>query len=200
VIKSGGFWKKWPGDPYYKWVYRIFNGHHPGVDFGMGEGGNIYNVFKGIVVRKEFHKGMGNTLGIRNGNIVAIYGHLKAFKIELGKIVEAGKVIATSGNTGKATKPDFPHLHFELREIDKPSLPEMVFEPKFNEPIKQWKCTFSYKVFNKNTTKTLGFLALRYFGSEDNWKLIRKINKSLDDYSRTDTLPDKLEVTIPNFE
>jgi len=56
--------------------YSVFDNKHPGVDFPVSKGTEVYAAFSGIVVRREFHKGMGNVIGVRNGNIVALYAHL----------------------------------------------------------------------------------------------------------------------------
>ena len=92
---SQGFWVRHAENPYYEWAYALFGGYHPGLDFSMKEGGNIYSTFEGVVVRREFHRGMGFTLGVRNGNIVSIYGHLKDFNVKLGQIVAAKEIVAT---------------------------------------------------------------------------------------------------------
>ncbi len=193
------FWERHPDDPYYEWAYALFDGHHPGLDFSMEEGKDVHSAFEGIVVRKEFHKGMGLTLGIRNGNIVAIYGHLKKFAVELGQVVHTKEIIAISGNTGEATKPNNPHLHFELRDITEPSLPKMVFEPKFDKPIKEWEDKFTYIVNSTNTIKSLASLALLYFGSGDRWEKIRNENQHISQHLKTQTLSNDLVVAIPNY-
>jgi murein DD-endopeptidase MepM/ murein hydrolase activator NlpD len=197
---SQDFWVLHPGDKFFEWAYRLFDGHHPGVDFGLPEGKTIYNAFDGVVVRKEFHEGMGNVVGIRNGNTVAIYAHMSEVKISLGQILPSGVLIGLSGNTGKATKPDFPHLHFELRDIAQPTLLEMVFKPEFGLPIEQWSNTFSYKVNNESTVKNWRLLSLRYFGDENKWEVIRKNNSQLAKLNEVDQLPQGFEILIPNFD
>ncbi len=129
-----------------KTAYEIFDNHHPVIDLGMPENNKIYCGFDGIVVRCEWHKGMGNVIGVRNGNIIALYAHLNKFLINLGDKTKTGQNIAISGNTGAATIPDLPHLHFELRDLTRNSLKEMVFKPEFNKPIKQFQETFTYLI------------------------------------------------------
>ncbi len=185
--------------PETTWAYAEFGGQHSGVDFYMPEKNKIRCSFEGVVVRREFHKGMGNVVGIRNGNIVVLYAHLSEFEINLGEIVGAGDLVGLSGNTGAATLADVPHLHFELRDITKPSLKEMVFEPVFGKPIKQWRETFTYKINNQNTIKTWRFLALRYLGDEGKWLKVRGMNRELMNIGVNDVLEEKTEVIIPNF-
>src|SRR5260221_1337619 len=86
-----------------KTAYLLFDSHHPGIDFGMPEDNKIYGSFDGIIVRREWHKGMGNVIGIRNGNIICIYAHLNKFLIKLGDKIKTGQNIAISGNTGAAS-------------------------------------------------------------------------------------------------
>jgi len=194
------FWTDHTGDPSYEWAYKTFDGHHPGSDFYMPEGSLVLAAFPGVVVRRDWHTGMGNVLGIRNGNIVAIYGHLTGFTVGLGMVVSAGEKVAESGNTGKATMSGRPHLHFELRDITKPTLKEMVFGPEFGKPIMCWKDAYTYVVNNANTAKTWRLLALRYLGDKERWKEIKKTNHKLGIEKETHTLPDGVEVVIPNYK
>lgn len=182
-------------DPIYKEFYKTFDYKHCGVDFDTKVGTEVYASFDGIVVRSENHEGMGNVIGIRNGNIVALYAHLSEIKVNLGQIISTGAFIGLSGATGKACPT--PHLHFELRDITKPSLKEMVFEPIFEKEISQYVETFIYTVNNKNTQKTLKSLSKLYFGTEGNWEKIKNINNF---EMQGDTyLKDDIKVSIPNY-
>ncbi|HET7098797.1 MAG TPA: M23 family metallopeptidase [Patescibacteria group bacterium] len=182
-------------DPIKKSFYNLFDNKHPGVDFPVKIGTKVFSSFPGIVVRKEFHKGMGNVLGIRNGNIVVLYAHLSEFKVELGSIVEQNDLIGLSGNTGDATTE--PHLHLETRDVTKPTLKEMVFDPPFEKELKI-KPEFKYKVNNSGTVKTLKFLSIRYFGSEKYWRKILEDNPSL--YVKSDEQIDEgVNILIPNY-
>lgn len=197
-VISQKFWERKNTD-FTNDIYRIFDGHHPGVDFSLPENSNIYACFNAVVVRNEWHSGMGNVVGLRNGNIVAIYGHLNKSLVKLGQIVKAGEKIGLSGNTGLATEENNPHLHFELRNIQKPTLKEMVFEPKFGEKIKEWAHELTYQINNKNTKKTLNFLSIRYFGNTLYAKKLQEIN-NLSNFKLNQVLPEGMEIIIPNFE
>lgn len=70
--------------PIRKDFYTIFDNKHSGVDFPVVIGSKVYCSYSGVVVRRELHKGMGNVIGIRNGNIVFLYAHLDKFKVKLG--------------------------------------------------------------------------------------------------------------------
>ncbi|MEK7470673.1 MAG: M23 family metallopeptidase [Patescibacteria group bacterium] len=194
-VISHSFGEDNTNDPIKKDFYKLFDNRHPGVDFSANTGTQVFASFPGIVVRKEFHKGMGNVLGIRNGNIVVLYAHLSEFSVKLGQIIKKGELIALSGNSGGATTE--PHLHLEIRDITKSTLKDMVFDPPFGKEI-EIKPQFSYKVNNSGTVKTLRFLSIRYFGSEKYWGKIAEVNPKLD----TDpdiTLSDGTIVLIPNY-
>lgn len=182
-------------DPIYKEFYATFDYKHCGVDFPLHVGTEVFASFIGVVVRCENHIGMGNVVCVRNGNIVALYAHLSKISVQLGEIVKEGDLIGYSGDTGEACPT--PHLHFELRDITKSTLKEMVFEPHFDDEVPQYVSTFKYVVNNKNTKKTLKSLTKLYFGNEAMWESIKDANDfSFDgDY----VLEDSWTVIIPNF-
>lgn len=180
-----------------KTYYKVFGNHHSGIDIGLPVGNKVYAAYSGIVVRKEWHEGMGNVLGIRNGNIVFIYAHLDEILVKTGQKTEAKQIVGKSGKTGKASL-NLPHLHFEIRDLTKSELKKMVLKPIFGTPIKNLKEKFIYVVNNTNTPKSLRSLALRYFGNEKYWKEILMANPNLS--SNPDSIiPDDTKVIIPNF-
>jgi len=182
-------------DPIYKEFYKIFDYKHCGIDFDTEIGTNVYAAFSGIVVRAENHEGMGNVIGIRNGNLVGLYAHLSEIGVILGQLVSTGDLIGKSGATGKACPK--PHLHFELRDLTKSSLKEMVFEPIFEKEIDRYKDTFTYTVNNKNTQKTLRSLSKLYFGTQNYWELIKIANGF--DFDESIVLEEASEIIIPNY-
>lgn len=184
------------GDPVYSKFYELFDNKHCGVDFPVPVGTEIKVSFPGVVVRLENHLGMGNVVGIRNGNIVALYAHLSSISLQLGDVVNAGDIVGLSGCTGEACPT--PHLHFELRDITKPTLKDMVFNPPFNREVEQFKNSFEYIVNNKNTQKTLKKLSLLYFGTEEKWESIKRINGL--NIGGDDFLGDGSRIIIPNFK
>lgn len=184
--------------PIRKDFYTIFDNRHSGVDFPVAVGSKVYCSYSGVVVRREFHKGMGNVIGIRNGNIVFLYAHLDKFKVKLGQIVKQGELVGLSGKSGAACPT--AHLHFELRDLTKPTLKEMVFEPKFNQKLKNHKDTFTYIVNNTNTEKSLISLSKLYFGVEKYWKDIIKANFTLIDTKKNQVLTNKHKIRIPNWK
>ena len=192
-----GFWIDESNNPDFKDFYTVFDNHHPGVDFDLPESSPIRASLAGIVVRKEFHPGMGNTLAIRLGNIYLLYAHLKDFCVDLGQIVRPKQLIAYSGNTGTATTG--AHLHFELRDLTKSPLKDSVFEPVFNQEIKNFQPTFVYTINNTNTEKTFVNLAVRYFGLPYYASVIRDHNPRLKDVSFDSPLPQGQTIIIPNY-
>lgn len=182
-------------NPKRRYFYTIFDNKHPGVDFPVPIGTEVFASFSGIVVRREFHKGMGNVVSVRNGNIVVLYAHLSKFNVNLGEIIDTGQLIGYSGDTGAACNE--PHLHFELRDISKTSLKDMVFEPIFGQECDYHKDEFVYVVNNKNTQKTLGSIAELYFGNSNYWKVIADANDLVQD--KDVHLIDGLALRIPNL-
>ncbi|MBI5203092.1 MAG: M23 family metallopeptidase [Elusimicrobia bacterium] len=62
--------------------------------------------------------GYGNLLVLRHDEkTTTFYGHNDSLKVKTGDKVEANQVIALLGSTGRSTG---PHVHFEIREKDKP--------------------------------------------------------------------------------
>lgn len=183
-------------DPIYSKFYELFDYKHPGVDFALPEGNPIFAAFPGIVVRVEIHKGMGKVISIRNGNIVGLYAHLSEFSVSLGQIINEGDLLGLSGATGEACTT--PHLHFELRDISKNPLKNMVFEPRFNEDFSNQTETFTYKINNQNTPKNLKLLAERYFGDPSYWINIKEVNNL--SQTETEILPEGYEIIIPNYK
>ena len=183
-------------DPIYREFYDTFDYKHCGVDFPLPEGTEVFSSFTGVVVRCEDHIGMGSVVGIRNGNIVSLYAHLSKISVRLGEVVETGFLIGYSGCSGAACPT--PHLHFELRDITKSKLKDMVFEPCFENNVPQYVPTFKYTVNNKNTRKTLKSLSVLYFGNERKWELIKDVNGS--NFDGDELLSDNTEVIIPNFQ
>jgi murein DD-endopeptidase MepM/ murein hydrolase activator NlpD len=174
--------------------YSLFDGKHPGIDFYLPEGNKVKSSYDGVVVRLEWHDGMGNVIGIRNGNILSLYAHLTEFKVRIGEVVTVGKLIGISGNTGKATHDDKPHLHFELRDLSKTELKDMVFCPQFDIAVSNWTDEFRYVVNNNNSQKTWELLGERYLGDSNKGKRIQKRNPAV---SRLD---DSEIIIIPNLD
>ena len=91
---------------------------HPGLDFPWPTGTTVMAAGHGKVIFVGQINGYGNVIDIdHGGGIVTRYGHLSAFLIDQGAIVDTGTPIARVGSTGRSTG---PHLHFEVRRNDSP--------------------------------------------------------------------------------
>jgi murein DD-endopeptidase MepM/ murein hydrolase activator NlpD len=65
--------------------------------------------------------GYGNVVILRHDQKTStLYGHNSALKIKTGQKVKTDQVVALLGSTGRSTG---PHLHFEIRENDRPVNP-----------------------------------------------------------------------------
>ncbi len=98
---------------------------HTGTDVKMDKGDTIYAVFDGAVTRARYYHGYGNMVVISHGNnLETCYAHLSAFLVKDDELVQKGEPVGLAGATGRATT---SHLHFEIRENNKPYNPELVF-------------------------------------------------------------------------
>jgi murein DD-endopeptidase MepM/ murein hydrolase activator NlpD len=114
---TGSF--RWPlvGTITSKYGFR-WRGFHDGVDIAAPTGTPISVADSGTVTFAGWKGKLGKAIVIDHGggNLVTIYGHLSAFNVEAGDVVEKGDVIGYVGNTGRSTG---PHLHFEIRKSGK---------------------------------------------------------------------------------
>lgn len=87
---------------------------HKGTDIAVSEGTRVMAAYSGIV--KEIGSsdtGYGNYVILEHeGNLETLYAHCQKILVPKGAVINAGEVIALSGNTGRSTG---PHLHFEIR-------------------------------------------------------------------------------------
>ena len=84
---------------------------HAGIDFGMSYGA-VRSARAGRVQFAGYLGTYGNAVIIEHDNAYkTLYAHLSRNNVRSGQYVDAGAVIAVSGNTGMSTG---PHLHFEL--------------------------------------------------------------------------------------
>jgi murein DD-endopeptidase MepM/ murein hydrolase activator NlpD len=106
--------------------YRIdpFTGQqamHEGIDFITDKGTPVVAAAGGVVQFAGFHPQYGNMIDIDHGNeLVTRYAHLSKILVREGEVLQRGRRIADSGNTGRSTG---PHLHFEVRFRGAPQNP-----------------------------------------------------------------------------
>ncbi len=86
---------------------------HPGLDISADKGDPVYATADGKVVNASAAGNYGNLVILDHGyGLETRYGHLSAFKVQLGQTVKRGDLVGLVGSTGRATS---SHLHYEVR-------------------------------------------------------------------------------------
>ena len=94
---------------------------HEGIDFIADTGTQVVAAAGGVVQFAGYHPQYGHVIDIDHGNdLVTRYAHLSRMLVEEGAIVNRGRKIAETGNSGRSTG---PHLHFEVRFKGSPQNP-----------------------------------------------------------------------------
>ncbi len=94
---------------------------HPGVDIACAVGTPVLVTGPGEVVYADYDSTYGYMVVVKhNDSVTTVYGHNDKILVYEGQEVDAGTMIALTGNTGKSTA---PHLHYELRINDEPVNP-----------------------------------------------------------------------------
>lgn len=89
---------------------------HAGLDFPAPKGTTVLSAGYGKVTFVGEKSGYGNLVEITHTTgLITRYGHLCAFLVKEGQVVNTGTPIAKVGSTGRSTG---PHLHFEVRRKD----------------------------------------------------------------------------------
>ncbi len=115
---------------------------HSGVDLKTKAKAKIKAAFSGIVTKSEVFSGYGKCIIIRHENgVETLYGHNSKNLVKEGDFVRAGKVIALTGRTGRATT---EHLHFEVRVAGQTFNPSLFFD------LDKEELMHSKLVFSKN--------------------------------------------------
>ncbi len=97
-----------PGDPAES---------HPGIDIAVPAGTPVRASGGGVVEAAATDPAYGLFVLLRHSNSYeTMYGHASRVLVREGDSVQAGQVIALSGNSGRSTA---PHLHFEIRREGK---------------------------------------------------------------------------------
>ena len=90
--------------------------YHAGIDFPAPKGTSVLSAGYGKVTFVGEKTGYGNVVEVTHASgLITRYGHLSAFLVKEGQIVDTGTPIAKVGSTGRSTG---PHLHFEVRRKD----------------------------------------------------------------------------------
>lgn len=99
---------------------------HYGLDIRSATGDTILAAFDGQLLKSGYERGFGNLIVIQHEkNIKTYYGHLSKYLVKRGTWVKKGEAIALAGNSGRSTG---SHLHFEIREKNRPFDPELVYD------------------------------------------------------------------------
>ncbi|WP_456401225.1 M23 family metallopeptidase [Persephonella sp.] len=100
------------------------NGHrdfHPGVDLRARIGTPVYATANGIVEFAGRKGNYGKLIIIQhNYGFKTLYGHLSKIKVKTGQFIEKGQIIGYTGKTGLING---PHLHYEIRYLQRPLNP-----------------------------------------------------------------------------
>jgi murein DD-endopeptidase MepM/ murein hydrolase activator NlpD len=94
---------------------------HEGIDFIAAAGTTVVAAAGGVVQFAGFHPQYGTMIDIEHSNdLVTRYAHLSKLLVKEGDVLQRGRRIALTGNTGRSTG---PHLHFEVRFRGAPQNP-----------------------------------------------------------------------------
>ncbi len=100
-----------------------FNENHLAIDIAADIGTPVKSVLDGKIIFSEWSLETGYVVVIDHGeNIISVYKHNSKILKEQNDFVQAGEVIAYSGNQGNLSTG--PHLHFELWKNGTPIDPE----------------------------------------------------------------------------
>ena len=100
-----------------------YNENHFAIDIAADIGTPVKSVLDGKIIFSEWSLETGYVVVIDHGeNIISVYKHNSKILKEQNDFVQAGEVIAYSGNQGNLSTG--PHLHFELWKNGTPIDPE----------------------------------------------------------------------------
>ncbi len=90
---------------------------HPGIDMAAAIGTPVFAPADGVVTYAKQKSGYGKYMLISHSfGFKTVYGHLSDFACAEGTYVKKGDIIAYVGNSGKSIE---PHLHYEVRYLNK---------------------------------------------------------------------------------
>lgn len=91
---------------------------HTGIDFRAPTGTAIRAPAPGRVVFAGRNAGYGKSVEIEHpSGLVTRFAHMSRIAVEEGDHVKAGEILGQVGSTGRSTG---PHLHYEIRQGDRP--------------------------------------------------------------------------------
>jgi len=108
-------------------------GWHAGIDIKADMGTPVLAAAAGTVSFSGWSASYGRLVKIQHPNgFVTVYAHNNENLVQIGDEVEAGKMIATVGRSGKAS--DY-HLHFEIRREAMAFNPMFLLEGRDHTPV-----------------------------------------------------------------
>ena len=99
--------------------------NHTGTDIAANLGTKIKSATDGEVVLASEEGDYGKHLKIQIGEVSIIYAHCNNLYVKQGDKVTQGQEIAEVGSTGNSTG---PHLHFEIRILERTVDPQSILE------------------------------------------------------------------------
>ncbi len=114
---------------------------HVGADFPVDSGTTVYATMAGKVVWAGDNGAWGNLVVVENGDYQTWFAHNESISVQVGEIIQSGKVVAASDSTGYSTG---PHVHYGVKHFhgDDDTLgtwinPELYFGP---DDVIDWPC------------------------------------------------------------
>lgn len=104
---------------------------HEGVDIAAPSGKPVVAVADGVITKAGRSPSYGRYVEVRHGeDLVSFYAHLGRIdpRAKAGVAVNAGTMIGKIGSSGTSTG---PHLHFEMRQKDRPLNPVAFIDREF---------------------------------------------------------------------
>ncbi len=99
---------------------------HYGLDLKLNTGDPVVCAFPGVVRISKYNKSFGHVVVVRHHNgLETLYAHLSKRLVTPGEVVAAGDTLGKGGNTGRSYG---SHLHFEVRFLDQPIDPSLLFD------------------------------------------------------------------------
>lgn len=99
---------------------------HYGLDLKLLTGDPVVCAFPGVVRVSKYNKSFGHVVVVRHHNgLETLYAHLSKRLVVPGQVIAAGDTLGKGGNTGRSYG---SHLHFEVRFLDQPIDPSLLFD------------------------------------------------------------------------
>lgn len=97
---------------------------HRGIDL-KARYEEVYSMFPGKVIKVGYDDRSGKYVTVKTGDYTISYCHLSDHYVKVNDYVEAGSIIASSGNTGASSG---PHLHLTAKKDGKAFNPSILLE------------------------------------------------------------------------